>query len=71
MEELLKELSIGTQSRLVENPFTGRSTKLNPKELALYDYLRGAEIVGDFKYSGMIKDYFLDNNPNAYMILID
>ena len=56
---------------LVENPFTGESCILTPEEVAVYDYLKGCELMGD--YEGLRKgiDWFIDNNAEAYMTLLD
>jgi hypothetical protein len=55
----------------VKNPFSGESYTLTPEEVAVYDYLKGCELMGD--YEGVRKgiDYFMDNNPEAYMVLLD
>lgn len=55
----------------VRNRFGGSSIVLKPEELAVYDYLTGCEIMGD--YEGLRKgiDWFIDNNPEAYMVLLD
>jgi hypothetical protein len=55
----------------VQNPFSGESATLTPEEVAVYDYLKGCELMGD--YSGVRKglDWFMTNNPEAYMVLLD
>ena len=55
----------------VENPFSGESTMLTPDEVAVYDYLKGCELMRD--YEGVQKglDWFRKNNCEAYMILLD
>ena len=55
----------------VENPFSGESTMLTPDEVAVYDYLKGCELIGD--WTGVRKglDWFRKNNCEAYMILLD
>ena len=55
----------------VVNPFTGESCMLTPEEVAVYDYLKGCELMGD--YEGLRKgiDWFIDNNCSAYMTLLD
>ena len=56
---------------MVQNPFSGDSIKLQPEEVAVYDYLKGCELMGD--YNGLRKalDWFRTNNGNAYMTLLD
>ena len=55
----------------VQNPLSGESATLTPEEVAVYDYLKGCELIGD--YSGVRKglDWFMTNNPEAYMVLLD
>jgi hypothetical protein len=55
----------------VQNPFSGESTILTPDEVAVYDYLKGCELVGDYKGLRKALDWFRINNGNAYMILLD
>ena len=56
---------------VVKNPFSGVGFTLSPEEVAVYDYLKGCEMIGD--YSGVQKgvDWFIDNNCAAYMALLD
>ena len=55
----------------VQNPFSGDTAVLTPEEVAVYDYLKGCELVGD--YDGVRKglDWFSQKNPEAYMTLLD
>ena len=71
MERLLKELQIGDRPEVVTNPFSGEEIELDPTEAAVYDYIRGAEMIGDMNNVGRCKDWFLEKNPKAYSILID
>jgi hypothetical protein len=56
---------------VVENPFSGESAVLSPDEVAVYDYIKGCELIGD--YGGVRKglDWFSRANPEAYMTLLD
>ena len=55
----------------VQNPFSGESIMLTPEEVAVYDVTKGCEMFGD--YEGVRKgiNWFMDNNPKAYMVLLD
>lgn len=55
----------------VQNPFSGESALLEPEEVAVYDYIKGCELVGD--YAGVRKGlaWFSRKNPEAYMTLLD
>ena len=62
---------VGTESELITNPFSGQSIMLTAEEVAVYDTLKGCEMVGD--YDGLRKgiNWFIDNNAEAYMVLLD
>ena len=55
----------------VQNPFSGESAVLSPEEVAVYDYIKGCELMRD--YDGVRKglDWFSRKNPEAYMTLLD
>ena len=55
----------------VENPFSGESVMLTPDEVAVYDYLKGCELMGDYKGVRKGLDWFIENNCEAYMTLLD
>tara|TARA_R110002012_G_scaffold96960_2_gene233361 strand:- start:404 stop:670 length:267 start_codon:yes stop_codon:yes gene_type:complete len=65
----------------VRNPFSGETCLLTAEELSMYDLIKGAEMVVNMSvaldnercYDIMEKgsDWFLANNPSAYMILLD
>jgi hypothetical protein len=62
---------LDTEPVLVENPFSGDSIMLTPDEVAVYDYLKGCELIGDYKNLRKAIDWFIDNNADAYMTLLD
>mgnify|MGYP003113947015 FL=1 len=63
----------------VRNPYSGETVLLNAAELSMYDLIKGAEMVlhmgvaadhcVDVINKG--KDWFLSENPKAYMALLD
>ena len=70
----------------VQNPFSGEKYKLNALELSIYDFVIGAQTLIDIQFNGdmlnpktaslqreMRKglDWFIDNNAEAYMVLLD
>jgi hypothetical protein len=55
----------------VRNPFSGESYTLVPEELAVYDYCKGCEMMGDYDGVRKALDWFMDKNPEAYMVLLD
>ena len=56
---------------IVQNPFSGESCILSPVEVAVYDYLKGCELIGDHKGLRKSLDWFIDNNSQAYITLLD
>ena len=67
---------------MVRNPFSGESTYLTAEELSMYDVIKGAEIVlasmpgaiNTNEVTRLIRrglNWFLSNNPHAYMVLLD
>jgi hypothetical protein len=55
----------------VENPFSGEGIMLSPDEVAVYDYLKGCELIGDYKNLQKGLNWFMNNNAQAYMTLLD
>ena len=65
----------------VRNPFSGETCLLTAEELSMYDLVKGAEMVLQMGvamdkeecYEIMRKgiDWFIQNNPQAYMTLLD
>ena len=55
----------------VKNPFSGESIELTPEEVAVYDYLKGCELMADYKGLQKGIDWFIKNNAKAYMVLLD
>jgi len=55
----------------VQNPFSGESCTLTPEAVAVYDSLRGAEMIGDYKRVRQGLDWFRKHFPAEYMILLD
>jgi hypothetical protein len=65
----------------VRNPFSGETCLLTAEELSMYDLIQGAQMAiamgmpvdHEECYEMMQKggDWFLANNPSAYMVLLD
>jgi hypothetical protein len=66
-----KDIFVGEVSEYITNPFSGEGMMLSPEEVAVYDTLKGCEIFGD--YDGLRKgtNWFIENNAEAYMVLLD
>lgn len=63
----------------VTNPYSGCSCWLSPKELSMYDFIKGTEMLleGGARSKYLVNSFyeglwwFKDNNIEAYMILLD
>jgi len=66
-----EDIFVGEVSEFITNPFSGEGIMLSPEEVAVLDTLRGCEIFGD--YAGVRKgiNWFIENNAEAYMVLLD
>jgi hypothetical protein len=71
IQKLFPGIVVGTMNEVITNPFSGNSIELNPTEVAVYDYLKGCEMLGDYKMLRKAIDWFIDNNIKAYSVLID
>jgi hypothetical protein len=56
---------------LVENPFSGESCMLAPEAVAVYDSLKGAEMMGDYRTVRKGLEWFRKHFPEEYMVLLD
>lgn len=56
---------------LVVNPFSGQGCSLTPEEVAVYDLIKGCELVGDWATVRKGINWFICNNADAYMTLLD
>ena len=64
-------LHIEDEAEYVINPFSGVSCKLEPEAVAVYDYIKGCEVLG--MYGDMQKglQWFRENFPDEYYKLLD
>ena len=67
----IDDLQVGTKSEVIANPYTGLEIELNPLEIAVYDFIKGCEAMRLFKTMHEGCNWFIDNNPKAYRILLD
>ncbi len=72
IQELFPGIAIyDTEPVAVQNPFSGESYTLTPEEVAVYDYIKGCEMMGDYDSLRRGLDWFMENNVDAYMTLLD
>jgi hypothetical protein len=55
----------------VTNPFSGESCILTPEAVAVYNSIRGAEMIGNWTLVRQGIEWFIENFPSEYMILLD
>jgi len=62
---------IDTKPVEVTNPFSKQKVTLQPTAVAVYDCIKGAEMMGDH---GMVEkgiDWFIEHYPEEYGVLLD
>jgi hypothetical protein len=64
-------VTLGDKPELITNPFSGESIMLDPVAVAVYDVIKGAELLGDYEIVRQGIDWFIQHYPKAYMTLID
>ena len=65
------ECVVGTQPETITNPYSGESVKLSPEAVAVYDTIKGAEMLGNYDTVGKGLDWFRQYYPDEYMKLLD
>jgi len=55
----------------VQNPYSGETCTLTPEAVAVYDVIKGAEMLGDYKTVQAGLDWFSRNYPEEYFVLLD
>lgn len=70
-QKLLSQLEFATKSETVTNPNSNESVFLEPRAVALYDFIIGCELFRMHKEVVMAKELFRKLYPTEYMILLD
>ena len=55
----------------IKNPYSGVTAKLPPDAVAVYDCIKGAEMIGNNEHLRKGLDWFIKHEPEAYMKLLD
>lgn len=55
----------------VTNPESGKKFVLTPEEAIIYSYIKGCELTGNYAGMQLGLDWFIENNIEAYMTLLD
>tara|TARA_B100000900_G_scaffold232693_1_gene197586 strand:- start:1034 stop:1264 length:231 start_codon:yes stop_codon:yes gene_type:complete len=62
---------IDTKPVEVANPFSGQKVMLEPIAVAVYDCIKGAEMIEDFDIVEKGIEWFQKHYPKEYMVLLD
>ena len=62
---------IDTKPVEVANPFSGQKVMLEPIAVAVYDCIKGAEMIEDFDIVEKGIEWFQKYYPKEYMVLLD
>ena len=55
----------------VANPFSGEKVMLEPIAVAVYDCIKGAEMLGEHETVQKGVDWFIEHYPEEYGVLLD
>lgn len=70
-QALLDGLEILNHPEIVINPFSMEKVMLSPKAVALYDFIKGCEVLRLINDFDMARCLFRKLFPESYMILLD
>jgi len=62
---------IDTKPVEVSNPFSGQKTTLKPTAIAVYDCIKGAEMMGDYDMVQKGIDWFIEHYQKESGVLLD
>ena len=59
------------ESKEIANPYTGQKVLLTPEAIAVYDTIKGAEMIGQYDTMEKGIAWFQANYPKEYFVLLD
>ena len=62
---------VDTKSVEVANPYSGEKVMLEPLAVAVYDCIKGAEMLEDYDTVEKGIEWFQKHYPKEYMVLLD
>ena len=62
---------IDTKPVEVTNPFSKQKVTLQPTAIAVYDCIKGAEMLGEYDTVEKGIDWFIEHYPKEYGVLLD
>ena len=69
--KLFPDIFIGSDNEEVINPYSGGKTILSPDAVAVYDLVKGAEMLQIWPVVRAGLDWFKEHYPKEYMVLLD
>ena len=64
-------LFIGSEPEVISNPYSGESVLLDPLAVAVYDTIKGAEVIEDYSRVRKGLEWFQKHYPAEFMVLLD
>ncbi len=62
---------VGTDFEDIQNPFSGETVNCPPDFVAVYDTIKGAEILGQYEHMEKGLNWAREHYPELYMKLLD
>jgi hypothetical protein len=62
---------VGETAETITNPYSKESVELSPEAVAVYDTIKGAEMLGNYDHMEKGIAWFQKYYPKEYMILLD
>ena len=62
---------VGKNNEVITNPYNGNSILLRPDAVAVYDTIKGCELMNKWDLVRKGLDWFRKYEPKAYLILLD
>ncbi len=69
--EILEDLMFYEKDQEIKNPFSGVKVTLDGKGAAIYDFIMGCQMMGNYKDMDQARYMFAELYPKEYMKLID
>ena len=71
IKETVKEFEESDARITRTNPFSGESAELTQAAAAIYDTIKGAEMLGEYDVVRQGLDWFMTKHAKEYMTLLD
>ena len=63
--------TVGTRNEFIINPYSGEGALLKPDAVAVYDTIKGCEVMQRWDLVNKGLDWFRKHEPTAYLKLLD